>query len=101
PAAPPAAPAGAPRQEAPRPAAAAAGSAQRVFIKITPDAENPALLSRLQSLLQTHPGAAATLLFYEREQRVLALSDSYRIEPSPELFAAVEEMLGAGTVRIK
>lgn len=69
PAAPPAAPAGAPRQEAPRPAAAAAGNAQRVFIKITPDAENPALLSRLQALLQTHPGAAATLLFYEREQR--------------------------------
>ncbi|AIQ46265.1 DNA polymerase III subunit alpha [Paenibacillus sp. FSL R7-0273] len=89
PAAPPAAPAG------------AAGSGQRVFIKITQAAENPALLSRLQALLQTHPGPAATLLFYEREQRVLALSDSYRIEPSPELFAAVEEMLGAGTVRIK
>ncbi|WP_342565346.1 DNA polymerase III subunit alpha [Paenibacillus sp. FSL R7-0345] len=89
PAAQPAAPAG------------AAGSGQRVFIKITPAAENPALLSRLQALLQTHPGPAATLLFYEREQRVLALSDSYRIEPSPELFAAVEEMLGAGTVRIK
>ncbi|CAM4365684.1 DNA polymerase III subunit alpha [Paenibacillus typhae] len=89
PAAPPAAPAG------------AAGGGQRVFIKITPAAENPALLSRLQALLQTHPGPAATLLFYEREQRVLALSDSYRIEPSPELFAAVEEMLGAGTVRIK
>ncbi|WP_157890132.1 hypothetical protein, partial [Paenibacillus sp. DMB5] len=89
PAAPPAAPAG------------TAGGGQRVFIKITPAAENPALLSRLQALLQTHPGPAATLLFYEREQRVLALSDSYRIEPSPELFAAVEEMLGAGTVRIK
>lgn len=112
-----AAPQEAPRSAAPgpagqRPAAAdavesagrspgAAGSGQRVFIKITPDSENPALLSRLQALLQTHPGPAATLLFYERDQKLLALSDGYRIEPSQELFAAIEGMLGAGTVRIK
>lgn len=112
-----AAPQEAPRSAAPgpagqRPAAAdagdsagrssgAAGSGQRVFIKITPDSENPALLSRLQALLQTHPGPAATLLFYERDQRLLALSDGYRIKPSQELFAAIEGMLGAGTVRIK
>lgn len=94
-------PAAASRPAAPQPGPAAAENGQRVFIKITPAAENPALLSRLQALLQTHPGPAATLLFYEREQRLLALSDSYRIEPSPELFAAVEEMLGTGTVRIK
>ncbi|WP_438495964.1 DNA polymerase III subunit alpha [Paenibacillus sp. IHBB 3054] len=113
----PSAPQEAPRSAAPgpagqRPAAAdavesagrssgAAGSGQRVFIKITPDSENPALLSRLQALLQTHPGSAATLLFYERDQKLLALSDGYRIEPSQELFAAIEGMLGAGTVRIK
>ncbi|WP_342439248.1 DNA polymerase III subunit alpha [Paenibacillus sp. FSL L8-0436] len=112
-----AAPQEAPRSAAPgpagqRPAAAdavesagrspgAAGSGQRVFIKITPDSENPALLSRLQALLQTHPGPAATLLFYERDQKLLALSDGYRIKPSQELFAAIEGMLGAGTVRIK
>lgn len=76
-------------------------STQRVFIKITPGAELKGLLPRLQALLQTHPGPAATLLFYERNQKVLALSDSYRIEPSEELFAAIESMLGAGTVRIR
>ena len=101
PAAPAAASAPAARPPAPRPAAAAAENGQRVFIKITPASENQALLSRLQALLQTHPGPAATVLFYEREQRLLALSDSYRIEPSPELIAAVEDMLGDGTVRIK
>ncbi|MFD2412579.1 DNA polymerase III subunit alpha, partial [Paenibacillus rhizoplanae] len=78
-----------------------AQSAQRVFIKITPGAELKGLLPRLQALLQNHPGPAATLLFYERNQKVLALSDSYRIEPSEELFAAIEEMLGAGTVRLR
>ncbi|MEK4479691.1 DNA polymerase III subunit alpha [Paenibacillus sp. FSL R5-0876] len=79
----------------------AATSGQRVFIKITPASENAALLSRLKELLQNHPGPAATLLFYEQDQKLLALSDNYRIKPSEELFAAIEVMLGAGTVRIK
>ncbi|SES93300.1 DNA polymerase III subunit alpha [Paenibacillus sp. NFR01] len=79
----------------------AAASARRVYIKIAPESENPALLSRLQALLKTHPGPDSTLLFYEREQRLLALSDSYRISPGPALIAAVEAMLGPGTVRIK
>lgn len=79
----------------------AAVNGQRVFIKITPSSENATLLSRLKRLLQSHTGPVATLLFYEREQRLLALSDSYRIKPSEELFAAIESMLGTGTVRIK
>ncbi|MRN52982.1 DNA polymerase III subunit alpha [Paenibacillus monticola] len=79
----------------------AAQSTQRVYIKITPATENAALLSRLKELLQSHPGAAATLLFYEREQKLLALSDSYRIKPSEQLIATIEAMLGTGTVRIK
>lgn len=86
----------------PAPAAAPApGSGQRVFIKITPAAENAAQLSRLKELLQNHPGPVATILFYERDQKLLALSDNYRIKPTEELFAAIESMLGAGTVRIK
>ncbi|WP_150267202.1 DNA polymerase III subunit alpha [Paenibacillus tepidiphilus] len=101
-------PAAAAQQARTRPAAAAgqarsgpAENGPRVFIKITPDAENPALLTRLQALLQSHPGPSATVLFYERDQRLLALSDAYRISPTGELVAAVEDMLGAGTVRIK
>lgn len=86
----------------PAPAAAPAPvSGQRVFIKITPAAENAAQLSRLKELLQNHPGPVATILFYERDQKLLALSDNYRIKPTQELFAAIESMLGAGTVRIK
>lgn len=86
----------------PAPAAAPApGSGQRVFIKITPAAENAAQLSRLKELLQNHPGPVATILFYERDQKLLALSDNYRIKPTEELIAAIESMLGAGTVRIK
>jgi DNA polymerase-3 subunit alpha len=74
---------------------------QRVFVKITPEAENPDLLARLKQLLQEHPGPVATVLFYEQSQKLLALSDNYRIKPSPEFFEMIENMLGKGTVRIK
>ncbi|WP_025701371.1 hypothetical protein, partial [Paenibacillus forsythiae] len=63
--------------------------------------EDGGLLPQLKELLQRHPGAVPTLLFYERAQRLIALSDSFRIKPSPELFGLVESLLGQGTIRIK
>ncbi|MGF7046569.1 DNA polymerase-3 subunit alpha [Paenibacillus sp. DS2015] len=74
---------------------------QRVFVKIEAQAENPELLTRLKKLLQQHPGSVATVLFYEQSQKLLALSDQYRIEPSKQLIHEMEQMLGEGTVRIK
>ncbi|WP_339321826.1 DNA polymerase III subunit alpha [Paenibacillus sp. FSL W8-0194] len=87
-----------------RPAAPGQGktASQRVFVKITPQTEqNPDLLVRLKVLLQEHPGPAQTVLFYEQSQKLLALSDAYRIDPSSGLIAEMERMLGEGTVRIK
>ncbi|MBR2565595.1 MAG: DNA polymerase III subunit alpha [Paenibacillus sp.] len=77
------------------------GAEQRVFVKLTPQAEKPELLVRLKELLQQHPGPVATVLFYEQHQKLLALSDAYRIKPSPALFSEMEKMLGEGTVKIK
>lgn len=77
------------------------GAEQRVFVKLTPQAEKPELLARLKELLQQHPGPVATVLFYEQQQKLLALSDAYRIKPSPALFSQMEKMLGEGTVKIK
>ncbi|MGO4529320.1 DNA polymerase III subunit alpha [Paenibacillus sp. 2TAF8] len=77
------------------------GAEQRVFVKLTPQAEKPELLARLKELLQQHPGPVATVLFYEQQQKLLALSDAYRIKPSPALFSEMEKMLGEGTVKIK
>ncbi|WP_247901808.1 DNA polymerase III subunit alpha [Paenibacillus pabuli] len=74
---------------------------QRVFVKITPQAENPELLARLKQLLQQHSGPVPTVLFYEQQQKLLALSDAYRIKPSPALFSEMEKMLGEGTVKVK
>ncbi|PQP91307.1 hypothetical protein, partial [Paenibacillus sp. AR247] len=92
------------RRHPPRPKGTSARpttAEQRVFVKITPEAENPDLLARLKQLLQEHPGPVATVLFYEQSQKLLALSDNYRIKPSPGFFEMIENMLGKGTVRIK
>ncbi|MNJ62953.1 DNA polymerase III DnaE [compost metagenome] len=75
--------------------------AQRVFIKISAAAENARLLEKLKELLQLHPGPVATVLYYESTGKLFALSERYNIKPSPELFQQMEEMLGAGTVKIK
>ncbi|MNM85726.1 DNA polymerase III DnaE [compost metagenome] len=74
---------------------------QRVFIKIAAAAEHAAMLEQLKELLQQHPGSMTTVLFYESSQKLLALSDRYRIKPSPELFREIEQLLGPETVRVR
>ncbi|WP_322922999.1 DNA polymerase III subunit alpha [Paenibacillus campi] len=74
---------------------------QHVYIKITREAQQAGRLEQLKQLLADHPGQLGTMLFYEESQKLLDLSESYRIKPSPGLFSAMEDMLGAGTVRVK
>ncbi|WP_179032032.1 DNA polymerase III subunit alpha [Paenibacillus kribbensis] len=88
--------------QAPAPRSPEREARQRVFVKITRQAEEDAsLLVSLKALLQEHPGALPTVLFYESSQRLLALSDAYSIKPSPQLFDRMESMLGEGTVKVK
>ncbi|MGZ9583237.1 DNA polymerase III subunit alpha [Paenibacillus marinisediminis] len=102
-------PSAAPRRPAPQaeaPASARAGerkpaARQRVYIKIAADRERAELLNELKALIQAHPGPLATVLFYEREQQLRALSDTYSVKPSPELFRRIEAICGEGAVRVK
>ena len=81
--------------------ASASGSPQRVYIRIEESHEQPTLLNRLKALLSRHRGALQTVLYYERGQRVVALSDDLRVTPSPELIHGVAQLLGEGAFRIK
>ena len=74
---------------------------QRLFIKISGDKEKAGLLPQLEALLKSAKGPLETVLFYEREQRLLALSDQYRIKPSPELIASIDQLLGEGSAKVK
>jgi DNA polymerase-3 subunit alpha len=74
---------------------------QRVYIKIMSQYEEPAILERLKGLLAGHAGQLDTVLFYAQGQKSIALSGSYRVKPSPQLIASVEQLLGAGTIVVK
>lgn len=74
---------------------------QRVYIKIVVENEQPAVLEQLKSVLAGHSGQLATVLFYVQGQKSIALSDSYRVKPSAELIAAVEQLLGEGSIIVK
>jgi DNA polymerase III subunit alpha len=76
-------------------------SEQRVYIKIAADRESEASLRGLQQLLKGHEGLLGVVLFYEREQKLLALNDSYRVKPSSLLFEQIEELLGEDTVKVR
>ncbi|WP_424768161.1 DNA polymerase III subunit alpha [Paenibacillus sp. sgz302251] len=75
--------------------------AQRVYIKIIAANEQPAVLAKLKELLAGHAGQVNTVLFYEQEQKSIALSDSYRVKPSPQLIKDIERLLGEGTIVVK
>lgn len=94
-------PAGQPAQQAAgKRGQSAAARTQRVYVKIRPDRERPDILTTLKKLLEANIGPLPVVLFYEREQKSLALSDAYKVKPSPSLFREIEELLGKDTVRV-
>ncbi|WNR43355.1 DNA polymerase III subunit alpha [Paenibacillus roseipurpureus] len=102
-----AAPASGARSAAPTQAAPAGGrpdttaKPQRVFVKITADCEQPDKLLQLKALLKLHKGQLAVALFYERGNKLLALSDQYRVDPNKDLIRMIETIMGKDSVRVK
>ncbi|MFS0727299.1 DNA polymerase III subunit alpha [Paenibacillus sp. 1P07SE] len=98
-----AAPAAQHSQPKPAPAGAASRSSaqQRLYVKVASGRSQPQRLEQLQTLLSRHVGPLPTVLFYEEGQRTVALSERYRVRPSPELIAAIEQLLGEGSAVVK
>ncbi|MDF2648429.1 MAG: dnaE, partial [Paenibacillus sp.] len=80
---------------------AAEPKAQRVFVKISADCEQPDKLLQLKALLKLHKGGLAVALFYESSNKLLALSDQYLVDPSKDLFRMIETIMGKDSVRVK
>lgn len=78
-----------------------ASATQRVYIRISPQHEQPAVLSELKRLIAQHIGPLPIVLYYEKNQKTLGLSDKYKVKPSPELFRRIEELLGKECVKVK
>ncbi|MFD2116534.1 DNA polymerase III subunit alpha [Paenibacillus yanchengensis] len=76
-------------------------SNQRVFIKISAQAEQEERLHRLKQLLQQHKGNYPTILYYERKKQTVALSEQYQVSPTKKMLQEIETLLGKGSVAIK
>ena len=98
------APAGQRRSAAAAPpvkAAAAGKRQQRLYIKVAAGRDQPAALEQLKALLAGSAGGLETVLFYESEQKTVALNASYRVKPSPQLLAHIETIFGKGSAVVK
>jgi DNA polymerase-3 subunit alpha len=75
--------------------------AERVYIRIGRGYEQADKLTRLKNLLQLHQGPLSVVLYYEATRKKLALSDPYKVKPSPVLFKMIESIMGQDSVKAK
>ena len=71
-----------------------------VRITLCKEQEDPAILSKLQELLTKYSGPAAVYLHLKdsRRVRVIKTEKKFWIEPTPAALAAIEGLLGKGSV---
>jgi DNA polymerase-3 subunit alpha len=74
---------------------------QKVYIKISSLNETSTLLAQLKQTLQSHTGQLEVVLFYERSNKSIALNQTYKVKPSPQLTRDIEQLLGRGTIKVK
>ena len=89
------------QQSKSQPIPTSASKVQRVFVKIDAQHENESMLGMLQKVLQDHSGLLQVVLFYEKNQKSLALTNQYNVKPSQALMHAVEDLLGQGSIKVK
>jgi DNA polymerase-3 subunit alpha len=61
---------------------------------------SPDLVGRLKGVLANHPGTSPVFLHmtHEHRQKVVKLSDEYRVEPRSALYAELAELLGSSAM---
>jgi DNA polymerase-3 subunit alpha len=74
---------------------------QRVFVKISAAYENQTILARLKAALQEHSGTLQVVLFYEKEQKMVALNNQYNVKPSEEFVRSLEALMGSGAIKVQ
>jgi DNA polymerase-3 subunit alpha len=76
-------------------------TAQKVYIKVEATKETTKLLNELKALLNQHQGQQEVVLFYERTNKIIVLSDAFKVKPSIQLTRGVEQLFGIGSIKVK
>jgi DNA polymerase-3 subunit alpha len=79
----------------------ASSKEQRVFVKISEAYENQTILAQLKAALQDHRGTLQVVLFYEREQKMVALNNQYNVKPSEDFIRSLEALMGSGAIKVQ
>ncbi|WP_209122082.1 DNA polymerase III subunit alpha [Alkalihalobacillus sp. BA299] len=73
----------------------------RIFLRIQEGYEKKELLEKVKEILLTHDGGAQVILFYEKTNKKVVLTDQYTISSTGKEIEQLQEILGRKNVVIK
>ncbi len=73
---------------------------REVRLRLGQGQENDAVFARLKEVFARHQGPAVVYLHLTASRRVVRTDKQYWLDPAPEAIAALEEILGPGTVQV-
>lgn len=74
---------------------------QKLYLKISGEKEQSSIMERVHTLIHKHSGEIPVILYYESTGKIVALSEKYKVDPTPVLIEQLQFILGAGSVRAK
>jgi DNA polymerase-3 subunit alpha len=73
---------------------------QALFIRFGPEAQADGGLARLREVLASQPGTTPVALYDPVRRKLRLLPEHCRVEVTPELISALEELVGLGNARM-
>ncbi|WP_227936614.1 DNA polymerase III subunit alpha [Alkalihalobacillus deserti] len=72
-----------------------------LFLRITAEQEESKILTKVKSLLLDHTGKIPVILYYERTQQTIHLSQDYHVNSSKDFLSGMKVLLGDENVILK
>ena len=70
-------------------------------MRITEEREDPEIMKQLQGIFQKHPGYIPVIMYHEKTQRKVVLSDAYWVDDSKSIKGQLVSLLGEDNVVFK
>ncbi|HAQ6750774.1 TPA: DNA polymerase III subunit alpha [Enterococcus faecium] len=74
---------------------------QTCYLRITEEREDPEIMKQLQVIFQKHPGYIPVVMYHEKTQRKVVLSDAYWVDDSKSIKGQLIYLLGEDNVVFK
>jgi DNA polymerase-3 subunit alpha len=74
---------------------------QKLFLKISPEYENPETLQKLKQLFSEYHGDTEVVMYYEDNQKTIKLPKDFHVTPINECIKRIQEVIGERNVVLK